>query len=424
MKKFLILLLFISVCDKAFSQNRIYISSSGNDLNSGRDSTKPWKTLHKLYRGYTYLLHRGDTLYFSLKRIPESDKREKITLGAYGASNQKPVLSLYKKVVRGAFEKQANDVWRVNLRDPSKLNGYTNLTDSNVGFIKVNGVIYGSKFPDQTSLSKNWDFASMDGYLYIKLNDDINPYNIQLAGNYTIIELSDDMTVQDIQLVGTGGHAIQGDSVSNIEIKHVDIAEIGGSYLPRAKIKNTRYGNGIELFNSATNCLIEDCSVSQVFDAAYTMQGGAVNSYFDNVVFRNNIADKNEQSFELWIKGWKSGFRNCKFINNRCTNSGFGWSHAVRTDKNVGVHLLIHAWEVADGDLLISGNQFENPRSSYMFSRDKIAGKNSFKSEKNVVLLKSGIPLRSSDSGSLQKQVRTLQKQTGWEKRTEFRTIK
>ncbi|SEJ72526.1 Right handed beta helix region [Dyadobacter sp. SG02] len=424
MKKFLILLLFILVCEKAFSQNKIYLSSSGSDLNSGRDSTKPWKTLHKLYRGYSYLLRRGDTLYFSLKRIPASGKKEKITLGAYGNSDRKPVLSLYKKVMPNAFEKQANDIWRINLRDSSKLKGYTNLTDSNIGFIKVNGVIYGSKIADQTSLAQNWDFMSQDGYLYVKLNKDINRYTIQLAGNYTIIELSDDMIVEDLKLVGTGGHAIQGDGVSNVEIKRVDIAEIGGSYLPRAKIKNTRYGNGIELFNSATNCLIENCSVSQVFDAAYTMQGAAVNAYFDNVVFRNNTADKNEQSFELWIKGWKSGFRNCKFIDNRCSNSGFGWSHAVRTDKNVGVHLLIHAWEVADGDLLISGNQFANPRSSYMFSRGTITGKSSFRSGKNVVLLKSGTPLRSSDSGSLKKQVQTFRKQTGWEERTEFRTIK
>ena len=73
-------------------------------------------------------------------------------------------------------------------------------------------------------------------------------------------------------------------------------------------------------------------------------------------MIQNNTAKDNEQSFETWVSGNNPGYTHCKFINNNCYTAGFGWSHSVRPDSNVAVHILSYSWEVMNADFEIKNN--------------------------------------------------------------------
>lgn len=383
-----------------YAQTKRYISARGDDNNDGLSFAKPWKTIKELKPNTTYLLSRGDTFYFPIKPFPNLLVKNKIVIDSYG-KGPKPVISLYKKIVNKSWVGEKDNVWKVDLKNKENFTGYTSSTNSNVGFIKVDNRILGHKFKDVASLKKNWDFYSDDQFLYVYCENNLSEISesIQIATNANIIQLSNNMEIGNIKIMGTGGHGIQGTNVKNITIKNVDIAEIGGSILPNFGNGFVRYGNGIELWTSASNCKIIGCFISQVYDSGLTMQGKGEDTYFENIVFEKNILESNEQSFEFWIKGWRSGFKNCKFINNTCSNAGFGWSHAVRPEKNVGVHILNYELETDSVDIEINGNKFINAFTGLIYSKNLDRKTPIFKAKNNKVWLSNQTPIWVSRSG-------------------------
>lgn len=406
-KYFLFFLLCLGCQSAVFSQKTIYISQRGDDNHTGKSPREAWKTLKMIEPGYTYLFNRGDTFYCEIPKIYNTSAAKPVVIGAYGSGN-KPVLSLYKKIKPAAWQRYSDHIWRADMSNSNNVTGYTQARNNNIGFINIDGIIEGNRFFDLKAINTQWQLYADEKYLYIY--SDKNPSHLRkqiLASNEgPIITLSNYMTVKDIKLVGSGGHAIQGVEIKNVNLSNLEISEIGGAYLAGHQI-GTRYGNGIEFWNGATNCLVSSCTVSQVYDVAFTMQGKGEDVYFDGVVFQNNIASNNEQTLEVWILGNRSGFKHCKFINNKGYNAGGGWSHTIRPDRNVGVHVLSYSWEVAPNasDLTIESNTFENATSGYMrvnYVRDKPF----FKSRNNKILLKEGVPIdvdkQLSQSGNLE----------------------
>lgn len=391
----------------AFSQRTIYISNRGDDNNTGKSPEKPWKTLKKVEPGYTYLFNRDDTFYCEIPKIYNTSASKPITIGAYG-SGKKPVISLYKHIKPDAWEKYNDHIWRVDMSESGNFTGYMQARNNNIGFINIDGVIEGNRFFNLNAINTQWQLYADEKFLYVYSNrkpSDLRR-NISVSNEGPIITLSSYMTVKDIKLIGSGGHAIQGADVKNVNLHNLEISEIGGSYLAGHAL-GTRYGNGIEFWNSASDCLVSSCKVSQVYDVAFTMQGQGEGVYFNHVVFQNNVAMNNEQTLEIWILGNRSGFKSCKFVNNKGYNAGGGWSHTIRPDRNVGVHVLSYSWDVAQNasDLTIESNTFENASSGYMrINYDK--NKPFFKSRNNKIVLKEGVPIdvdkQLSKSGNLE----------------------
>jgi hypothetical protein len=417
----ILLLLFMLSFFEAAAQNTFYVSSQGNDSNNGLSPSAPRKTIPYLQPGKTYLLNRGDTLYFSIGATSNPNASGKIRVASYGSGN-KPVLSLYKKIRPSAWVKHSGNVWKVNISSGADFTGLKS-TNSNVGFLKVGGRIYGNKLSALNALSGAWDFYSDDTYLYVFNGQNPSQSQVQASCNVSGIELSDNMEVSDISICGSGAHGISAHERSNVTLSGIDISETGGSFLPGYGNGTTRYGNGIEFYNNAKNCLVQQCSVRQAYDVAFTMQGTGL---FSNVIFQNNTADHNEQSFETWLGSGSAGFRSCKFINNQCYNAGFGWSHDVRPVKYEGVHILTYLWEVNDKkaqDLLIEGNTFNRARSGlwYWGVWDPIPPA---VSRKNIVTLDASVPIRSLIPAFTIKNSKDFVFVTGLESETVFNTIK
>lgn len=397
----IMLFTFLSLCySVVYSQTKRYISMRGNDNNDGLSLTKPWKTIKELKPNTTYLFSKGDTFYFPIRLVSNLSVKNKIVIDSYG-KGPKPVISLYKKILKKGWVAEKGNIWKIDLKNKENFTGYTSSTNSNVGFLKIDNQIFGHKFKDIVSLKKNWDFYSDTQFLYVYSENDLSEMSqpIQIVTNANIIQLSDNMEVRNIKIMGTGGHGIQGTSVKNITIKNVDITEIGGAILPNFGNGFVRYGNGIELLTGANNCKISRCFISQVYDAGLTMQGKGQNTYFENIIFEKNSLENNEQSFEFWIKGWKSGYKNCKFIKNTCSNAGFGWSHAVRPEKNVGVHILNYELETEALDIAIIGNKFVYAFNGLIYSKNLERGIPIFKAKNNLVRLSNQTPIWVSRSG-------------------------
>jgi len=394
MKRLLIYLILLIIPYYSFSQaNTYYISNNSNDMNSGKSPEQSWKTIKKIIAGNTYLLKRNDVFYFTINKF-NNPSNKKTTIGAYGQGN-KPLISLYKSINQDAWQPVSQNIWKVDLKNTNNYTGFLNNTDTNVGFLKANSEIRGAKLSSTSLLQKNWDFYSDKQYLYIYLPN--NPSNlsskVQFVTNVNIIELTNNMEVRDIALTGTGEHAVSGVLCKDDTLRNLDITEIGGSYL----IGVLRYGNGIQFWQGASDCLVEGCNVSQVYDVAYTIQGVQAQSTFENIVFKNNKASNNEQSFEFWVKSPDGVFKNCFFINNYCTNAGYGWSYNVQPNKRSAVHLLAPMWNSGMSGLTISNNTFISAKAGYIYLARTFPTTNAFKSFNNKISLDKNVPLRADN---------------------------
>jgi hypothetical protein len=401
-----------------------YISASGDDRNAGTSKNSPWKSIHNILPGSTYLLKRGEIHYFSINSVG-SILKKKILINTYG-NGPRPIISLYRCVRNDAWVKAKKNIWSVNINNPSNYTGYQEAFDSNIGFVKVDGQIWGAKVNciDSVKTTGNFFADNMSLYIFSETNPGNCFKSIQFTINKDIMKLSSNMEVRDVVMMGTGAHAISGNSCKNVHLRNIKILEIGGSYLNGYRNGKVRYGNGIQLWGNSKDCIIENCSVSNVYDAAYTMQCTQPNTVFENITFKNNTANNNEQSFEFWIKDSNSSFKNCKFINSKCYNAGFGWSHSVRPDKNVGVHLLCYFTDADLGGLLITNNTFSNAMSGYIYLPNGQNAPVRFISNNNKIYLRSDVPISMTNNSFTINSNNLFRKQFSMETTSIFKKIK
>ncbi|WP_431242690.1 right-handed parallel beta-helix repeat-containing protein [Flavobacterium sp. P21] len=356
--RFFLLLIFVI---KGYSQKIYFISQSGNDLNTGTSAKIPWKTLKDFKQGNTYLFHANDTFYINIPKINIEDSLP-TTISSYG-KGAKPLICGYRIISPNMiFPTNFQNVWQVDINN-NLLGGLKSNQNENVGFLIIKGKIYGNKCKALNLLKKEGDFYDENGVLYIyALSKPNNKIYFACRGN--IITLSNNLTISDLRVEGSGSHGVQGVNVKNVRVKNLDISNIGGAYLKGFGNGFIRYGNGIEFWESATNCYVEYCSIKNVYDAAFTAQGRSPLKVFSNIVFRHNNISYCEQAIEFWQEHSPDGFKNCSFSNNKSMYAGYGWSHDVRPDTSAGVHVLVYFPLLGRSDVKINDNTFTNGRTA------------------------------------------------------------
>lgn len=351
-----------------------YVKNSGNDENDGLSEQTAWASIGKVNSnikgGDTVKFNMGDVFYGSIKAVNNSDEKCPTVFEAYG-EGPKPIISQYKIAYESSWEPYSENIWRIDLTDVNKYQGNTLDINTNVGFLNINGEIYGMKLFNLNKLHTQWDFFNDDKYIYVfsEENPSVNGNIVKIACNICCIMFSDNTVVSGLDIVGSGGHGIRG-SVENGIVENCDIHELGGSFLAGHSIENTRYGNGIEIWSNSRNVTVRNNRLYDIYDVAITMQGNKVTFGWENIRFYNNIIWNNEQSFEIWSQGDNpgSGFKNCIFESNVCINAGFGWSHNVRPDRGVPVHILMYELWCPKNDITVKNNVFYNPRGG-LFSK-------------------------------------------------------
>ncbi|MBP7935594.1 MAG: right-handed parallel beta-helix repeat-containing protein [Phycisphaerae bacterium] len=232
----------------------------------------------------------------------------------------------------------------------------------------------------KTTGVKKWklDDLRRDGdYLYdarswqVKLRSDANPAtryrSIELALRRHIVDQSGrgHVSYENLDLRYGAAHGFGGGGVHHITIRGCEISYIGGGHqLTRPDGSPVRFGNGIEFWADARGCLVEDCRIWEIYDAALTNQGSGKNVQ-ENITYRRNVIWNSEYSFEYWNREAASRTNNIVFEHNTCVDAGFGWGHGQRPDPN-GRHLMFYDNTAATTKVMIRHNIFCNATDSLM----------------------------------------------------------
>lgn len=154
----------------------------------------------------------------------------------------------------------------------------------------------------------------------------------------------------------TAAHGVGGANAKNVQIRNCDFFWIGGGHLYTRDNEPTRYGNGVEFWCSASDCVVERCRFWQIYDTAMTDQGNE-KARVNNIVWRENTICLCEQAYEIWFSDPGTEVTGLVYENNRSFDCGGGWGHVQRPFKN-GTHLLAYRLDAQKIDIHYRNNRF------------------------------------------------------------------
>ena len=355
-----------------------YFSNAGDDAADGLTPATAWCTLDKLGKdlpaGGEARLRRGDVFYGQARLKPGKDASQRTTLAAYG-DGAPPEICAYKiaKPDPSVWTfTGTNNLWRIDLADDSKFDGNHATKDGNIGFLKVDGRIYGRKFFAKNGKipQRQWDF--IDDHRFLTVWSEGNPASlardIRMAPDMTVIPLRDHIAVRDVVVRGTGGHGVGGVGC-DVRFSGCGFFEIGGSRLAGVQDGVTRYGNGVECWAGSSDVQVLRCAFADVYDVGFTMQGWSPPRSWEDVHVIDCTFTNCTQCYELWTTKCPpgTGMKRCTFMRNRCVGSGRGWAYDVRPDKINAAPLLMYAMETPVCDILVKDNVFVNSRGLLVF---------------------------------------------------------
>lgn len=391
---------FVPKIEEALKYNTYYISTDGISENGLSEYTPmsmdTAKT--KIYSAKDRILFkRGDTFYnnidFSVSEDIKKNQDEIVKIANYGEGNLPlPLISAIKKADINSTNywtwEEQNKLYKIDL---SQLIGFNTSNDEwnnfyNIGFIEC---IKNNEHNKLYSVKQSLEELNEDGefycnaeyvddtikyryekYLYIKASNgskDKAPTEIFgdmiFAGNVALISIRDNVEISGLNLKYTGGHAIKVNN--NIYIHDNVIDNVGGSLL--STNPRVRYGNGIELFNSGSNTIVEKNIIRNVYDVAFTMQGQT--EPWKNVKVINNIFVANSQNSEIWASQ-KDGaiaepVEGYIYDSNISINQGRGWGYFARPNKKTAAEILFYGYKPTTIEMTVSNNISFNARRLY-----------------------------------------------------------
>ncbi len=369
-----IFILFVTNC---FAKNYYVDGNKGDDSNEGTSASAAWKTINKVNNA---TLLPGDSVLFSRNQIirgnlfPKSGNSFKpITYGAYGTGNKPQIYGSANRKLASYWTSAGTNIWKTSIPQNVEA-GIVNVDAGNLIF--NNEESCGVKVSSVSLLLQQGDFYCNPVSHYLLLYSVGNPgsyySNIEMALGASVITIYQGsyITVQDLDIRYTGAHGIgTGGGVDHIVVQRCDLSFIGGSY--QVAGYTGRYGNGVEFWQAAHDCKVQQCSFKQIYDAAMTSQGVADDNgkyQVYNLYFLNNIVDKSEYAFEYWLHGSGNSTHDVYFENNTCLNAGMSWGHAQRPDPN-GSFLTFWGFDpgVSFNNIFIRNNIFSKAVGAGIF---------------------------------------------------------
>lgn len=338
---FFVLLGSFYLCTYVIAEDKIvYVSSKGDDNNTGKTEDSPLKTVsYALEKGDVILLKAGDVFHESLEIRNKS-------IGKYG-KGKNPVISGFKKILKPEWQKVGDNIWRISLVADNYEGFYVNGSSSYNGIGCIyeydKDILHGHRVNKKNRLVSNWDFWQTDYYdketnpsvfdnLFLYLDKDPNLLKLEFSVSAAAARM-ENCKIENLNFVGFGFGLSCG---SNVIIRNCKLDVIGGRIINGEK-NVCCYGNGIEFYMgpSINNCLVEGCYISRCFDCGITIQSVPTTSSFgmsafpENIIIRNNLITNCCQGWEEYLNNSpQTRFVNCIFENNIILNSGeTGWGY-------------------------------------------------------------------------------------------------
>jgi len=340
-----------------------FVDPSGADSNDGLSPASPWRTITRVNAAAlapcsTVSFKAGGIWRGQLLPHSGSTAAGPITYGAYGAGAAPVLLGSVSESSAASWVNVAPyglTLWRTiaPVLNPSAapvdvgnlvfINAVGNRTAGFKKFLTV---------PLQpvalaAVLSQQGDFWSDPGSGYLWMRSATNPgayyLNIEAALDRDIISLNSihDVVIQDLSLLYGGRNGINAVNSGNLTLQYLHIAWVGGAAW--GGHPGRRLGNGIQLWQNASNVLVQGNRIGEVYDTALTNQADhSVESIQSNIIYVNNLLYNTPfAAVEIWNRGpSRSLISNLRYIHNTSVNPGVGWSAAQRPDCR-GDHVVL-----------------------------------------------------------------------------------
>ncbi|HNS19337.1 MAG TPA: hypothetical protein PKH24_02505 [Sedimentisphaerales bacterium] len=353
------------------TRNYYVDASQGDDAADGLTRETAWRSLEKVNAAP---LQPGDSVRFRRgglwrgQLVPRSgNATARVTYGAFGEGAKPALLGSVAMNSPLDWVCEGGSIWATTAAS----DGATALSVDVGNIIFDDGASTGVKKWSRADLREAGDFFYDAAARQVNLWSSGNPADghrsIELALKRHIIDQSGKSyaTFESLALRYGAAHGVGGSGVRGIVVRDCDLSYIGGGHQhTNADGRPVRYGNGIEFWASARDCLVEGCRLWEIYDAALTNQGSGTNVQ-ENIVYRNNVIWNCEYSFEYWNRDESSRTGNIRFEYNTCIDAGFGWGHRQRPDRN-GRHLMFYDNSAATSNVVVCCNIFSNATDSLL----------------------------------------------------------
>ncbi len=333
-----------------------YVSPNGDDNNDGNKPETAFKTLAKVN---SIEMKEGDVVYFECDGLWRGSISAKpgVTYTSYG-EGAKPQFRSYAENVAG------KDKWLPT--DTPNVYVFYRTVSSDVGLIVFNeGETHGLKaFPytrgdgkkfDATTkkefnsykdLNRDLHFIHERGKIYLR-SDEGNPSDrfksIELCVKQNLVAVKsgiNNVTIDNLCFKYGGAHGVGAGGCDGLTVTNCEFYWIGGSL----QNETVRFGNGVEIYGSATNYRVENCYFSQIYDAAVTFQYGTSSREgsikMENIDIKNNVIEYSTYSIEyfLGVNNEGDGIRNVNIEGNLLWHAGEGFT-VQRPERGHAAHI-------------------------------------------------------------------------------------
>lgn len=234
-------------------------------------------------------------------------------------------------------------------------------------------------------------------YLYSETNPALRFESIEFARRTDLVKIhhTDNVTVDNICFKYEGGHAIAADGqpgsylmLENLIVQNCEFYWIGGSIQNRiansvitdkqnTTVRDTRYGNAIEVYGTCDGFIARNNYIYQVFDAGITVQKTVGDSSEDwsqkNISFTDNVIENCNYSIEYFLTEMKqsdvSKMVNFTISDNIMWNAGKGFCETRGIwDRGYSAHIKSQ-WTAPCNkaeNFVISGNTMIGVRDQFL----------------------------------------------------------
>lgn len=351
-KNALLTIFFIHLTFLGFSAT-YYVSSSGNDSNSGLSTSLPWKTLAKV-NGSTFvpgdqiLFERGDTFYGSLTIGQSGTSSSRIVYGAYG-TGANPIITGLTEVT--SWTNLGSNIWEstnavstLSTLEMVVING----VNTGMGRTPNTGYYYFQSHSDNFHITSNnltgtpnWTGAEL-ALTYNFYTSGRCPITNQSGGTLTFTQpepfsiyadglkftIQNDPRTLDVQnewYYSPSTKKLKVYSTSqptNVRVASIENLITVGNNMNYITFDGISFvGANSKIFNLGANHYntIQSCNLSF---AGRTAIYGTYTSSSHLTVDHTTITESNNGGIGLASNPTTSYWNNCKFTNNTITNSG------------------------------------------------------------------------------------------------------
>lgn len=339
---FLILFFFISLT--LTGATTYYVKNGGNDALDGKSIANAWATISKVnsFPSFTYgdsvLFKKGDTWREYISFAPPAGTASgRVVYSYYGTGNKPLFLGSKEENEDSDWADQGGNIWKNHDAQFDYGDGVGNLIFNGEESIGHKELTIGS-----VNAQGDWFWNDVERavYLYSVGNPGTVYTDIECALDRTIITLGarDYITLDGLDVRYGGYHGIEGAyGNDNITIRNCHISYIGGCEFPD---EMARVGNGIQFWQAATNILIEDNVIEEIYDDGITPQTSTTTTTFTvSINIYNNVVKNCRLGLHTFERAVNSTIA-MNWYNNTIIGMGEEWGADQRPDSTFGARAI------------------------------------------------------------------------------------